>query len=293
MTAIEEKGYFYSGDPIIREWSLVKTNYWPFILCASYVFFVKRLGPHFMKNRKPFDLRRLMVVYNMFLVAAYSTCMFKLAYIFFTTDVTKTLCNPTKVLRNHYTYTACRTVWVIYLLKYIEFADTIFFVLRKKYHLVTNLHVIHHGVLPLLFWSGLRTETRGFRVILIYINSTVHAIMYTYYGLAAIGPQVQKYLWWKEHLTRLQMTQFAVILILGFFGSTLSRCTSSNRNLYSDMFFAMLFLILFYNFYTRTYAKKGSKNKPRGKHISENDSSFVSDWMDNLEFFANLRKDHV
>ncbi|XP_054707881.1 elongation of very long chain fatty acids protein 7-like isoform X2 [Uloborus diversus] len=276
MTAIEEKGYFYSGDPIIREWSLVKTNYWPFILCASYVFFVKRLGPHFMKNRKPFDLRRLMVVYNMFLVAAYSTCMFKLAYIFFTTDVTKTLCNPTKVLRNHYTYTACRTVWVIYLLKYIEFADTIFFVLRKKYHLVTNLHVIHHGVLPLLFWSGLRTETRGFRVILIYINSTVHAIMYTYYGLAAIGPQVQKYLWWKEHLTRLQMTQFVLILILALFANRMHGCNSEAYAEYFDFFFTAIILALFYNFYTKSYTKdkksandKGSAKTPSksGLHV--------------------------
>ena len=37
------------------------------------------------------------------------------------------------------------------------------------------------------------------------INSFVHVLMYTYYGLSAIGPHMQKYLWWKKYLTRIQL----------------------------------------------------------------------------------------
>jgi hypothetical protein len=37
------------------------------------------------------------------------------------------------------------------------------------------------------------------------INSFVHIIMYSYYLLAALGPEVQKYLWWKKYITTLQM----------------------------------------------------------------------------------------
>ena len=29
--------------------------------------------------------------------------------------------------------------------------------------------------------------------------------MYGYYGLAAIGPHMQKYLWWKKYLTMIQL----------------------------------------------------------------------------------------
>lgn len=29
--------------------------------------------------------------------------------------------------------------------------------------------------------------------------------MYGYYGLAALGPQMQRYLWWKKYLTIIQM----------------------------------------------------------------------------------------
>jgi len=37
------------------------------------------------------------------------------------------------------------------------------------------------------------------------INSFVHVLMYTYYGLSALGPHMQKYLWWKKYLTRIQL----------------------------------------------------------------------------------------
>ncbi len=37
------------------------------------------------------------------------------------------------------------------------------------------------------------------------LNSFVHVIMYSYYGLSAMGPAVQKYLWWKKYLTQLQL----------------------------------------------------------------------------------------
>lgn len=37
------------------------------------------------------------------------------------------------------------------------------------------------------------------------INSTVHVIMYLYYALAAMGPGVAKYLWWKRYLTMIQL----------------------------------------------------------------------------------------
>jgi len=37
------------------------------------------------------------------------------------------------------------------------------------------------------------------------INSSVHVLMYTYYGLSALGPHMQEYLWWKKYLTRIQL----------------------------------------------------------------------------------------
>jgi elongation of very long chain fatty acids protein 4 len=36
-------------------------------------------------------------------------------------------------------------------------------------------------------------------------NSFIHVLMYTYYGLSALGPHIAKYLWWKKYLTILQL----------------------------------------------------------------------------------------
>ena len=38
-----------------------------------------------------------------------------------------------------------------------------------------------------------------------FLNSFVHIWMYAYYGLSAMGPHMQKYLWWKKYLTKLQL----------------------------------------------------------------------------------------
>lgn len=43
------------------------------------------------------------------------------------------------------------------------------------------------------------------------INSFVHIIMYTYYMLAAIGPHLHKYLWWKKYITDLQMVILRIL----------------------------------------------------------------------------------
>lgn len=45
----------------------------------------------------------------------------------------------------------------------------------------------------------------GHGTLLGMINSFIHIIMYGYYFVSSLGPQYQKYLWWKKHLTSMQM----------------------------------------------------------------------------------------
>ncbi len=42
------------------------------------------------------------------------------------------------------------------------------------------------------------------------INSLVHVVMYLYYGLAALGPSMSRYLWWKRYLTSLQLVSMVL-----------------------------------------------------------------------------------
>lgn len=41
------------------------------------------------------------------------------------------------------------------------------------------------------------------------VNSSVHVVMYFYYGLSAAGPHFQKFLWWKKYMTAIQLVRIA------------------------------------------------------------------------------------
>ena len=39
------------------------------------------------------------------------------------------------------------------------------------------------------------------------LNALVHVFTYLYYGLASLGPRLHPFLWWKRHLTILQLVR--------------------------------------------------------------------------------------
>lgn len=63
----------------------------------------------------------------------------------------------------------------------------------------------HHTVMPMISWGATKYYPGGHGTFVGVINSFVHIIMYSYYLFAAMGPQYQKYLWWKKYITNLQM----------------------------------------------------------------------------------------
>lgn len=133
---------------------------------------------------------------------------------------------------------------VYYLSKLTEFADTVFFVLRKKKSQITWLHLYHHSLTPMEAWllvkfiSGklwgwlaawlIKRWSRRVRQFYLFsvitvlggnatfpniLNNFVHVLMYFYYMLSAMGPQYQKYLWWKKYMTELQIVSDAHLLM--------------------------------------------------------------------------------
>ena len=51
------------------------------------------------------------------------------------------------------------------------------------------------------------------------INSIVHVVMYSYNALSCLGPRVQKYLWWKKHITHLQLVRHWITLTTYMLGN--------------------------------------------------------------------------
>lgn len=56
------------SDPRVNDWAMMSGPFPTLFICLFYAYFVKVLGPRFMENRKPFDLRNVMILYNLFQV---------------------------------------------------------------------------------------------------------------------------------------------------------------------------------------------------------------------------------
>jgi hypothetical protein len=52
-------------------------------------------------------------------------------------------------------------LWWYYFSKFLEMADTLFFILRKKDNQLTFLHVYHHSTMFVLWWIGIKYVAGG------------------------------------------------------------------------------------------------------------------------------------
>jgi len=84
--------------------------------------------------------------------------------------------------------------------------------------------------------------------------------MYAYYGLSAIGPQMRPYLWWKRYITKLQLIQFVAILVY-IISALYIDCGFSRNQLYLNGVYLVTLIVLFANFYIRSYLEKNKKSE--------------------------------
>jgi len=241
-------------DRRVDDWFLMSSP-WPTVsLSVIYWLICLKLGPGFMANKNPYDLKRTIQAYNVFQVVLS-------AYICYETCISGWL--------THYNWT-CQDVehdtdpngngirmaaacYAYFLSKFTEFADTFFFIARKKYNNVNKLQLIHHGVMPIQAWMLVRWLPGGHESFGGAFNSFIHVIMYTYYFLASIGFKI----WWKKYLTSFQMFQFicifvhSSILVLGF-----AECGYPWQFSLNMMSLMILMFMLFAEFYTQAYLKR-------------------------------------
>ena len=172
-----------------------------------------------------------------------------------------------------------RVMWWFWISKHIEFLDTYFFIARKKFNQVSFLHVFHHTLMAGTWYMGVKYAGGGLGTFHALINSFVHMVMYTYYGISAMGPQYKKYLWWKKYLTGFQMAQFIAI-----FGHMMNITIFYPECKYFPLFkwipgiYGMIFFVLFSNFWIKNYTKttsgsKSGKSKRGGRREKMNGST--------------------
>jgi elongation of very long chain fatty acids protein 7 len=57
-------------DPRVDGWFLMSSPFPTLLICSCYIYFVKSLGPRLMRDRKPFELRSAIIIYNVIQVVA-------------------------------------------------------------------------------------------------------------------------------------------------------------------------------------------------------------------------------
>lgn len=60
---------FFFLDPRVNDWPLMDSPIPTLLMVVTYLYVVTFLGPRLMANRKPFQLKQVLIVYNAFQVA--------------------------------------------------------------------------------------------------------------------------------------------------------------------------------------------------------------------------------
>lgn len=160
----------------------------------------------------------------------------------------------------------------------------LFIVLKKKNSHLSFLHCYHHFFMAMGTYIAARWVPGGHALLLGLINLFVHAFMYFYYFLTAIKPELKQSIWWKKHITQIQLViikfynqsrgllrgrvfqiQFAILMV-GFgracFADT---CDFPKFWLWTLVIQNSFMFALFSDFYRKTYLRKNNslKNKWR------------------------------
>lgn len=248
------------SDPTYSHLPLISGGPWKVVgIVVAYLLTITVLLPSYMKNRRPYECRKPMIYYNLFNVVA--------NLIGFTGGMIGTNLSA-DVWGCKEKYFPSGLVYLGYgylVLKFVDFLDTVFFVLRKKYNQVSFLHVTHHCIMPLTCYVGFKFVPYGNTGFTPIINSLVHVIMYFYYYLAALGPKYSHYLWWKKYITLIQLIQFAIGMVHALQVYFVPGCRYPRAVANFELAEALFFFITFSNFYRKTYWNKTSKLKSHKK----------------------------
>lgn len=140
--------------------------------------------------------------------------------------------------------------------------------------------------MPLSVWFGVKFTPGGHSTFFGFLNTFVHIIMYSYYLIAALGPQYQKYLWWKKYLTTIQMVPIAksfklffamyfllqiqfVLVMVHAFQLLFVDCNYPKAFVWWIGMHAVMFYFLFSNFYKQTYIG----HKKSAQKVKNNDNN--------------------
>ncbi|CAK4083896.1 unnamed protein product [Aphanomyces euteiches] len=146
-------------------------------------------------------------------------------------------------------------MWLFYISKILDFMDTFFIILGKKWKQLSFLHVYHHLTIFSIYWLNFRALYDGDIYLTIILNGFIHTIMYTYYFVSSHT----KTIWWKKYLTTMQLIQFVTMNVQAIMVIS-KECKGTPQNI------AILYLVyiqslfwLFMHFFITSYCSSPRK----------------------------------
>ncbi|CEO95000.1 unnamed protein product (mitochondrion) [Plasmodiophora brassicae] len=164
-----------------------------------------------------------------------------------------------------------RILHIFFVSKVFEFMDTIIMCLRCRFRQITFLHVYHHASIFAIWWAIVKYYPGGEAYFSCTLNSFVHVAMYGYYFWSAVVPRTDEKrphwthpAFYRRYITRLQMTQFTVMLFQAAYDCVVP--SPYPKRMAMLLFVYMLTMLsLFANFYSKSYSKSGKK----AEHMKE------------------------
>ncbi|XP_063388500.1 very long chain fatty acid elongase AAEL008004-like [Cydia fagiglandana] len=250
------------ADPRTNKFFLVSSPFPIMIIMYLYHQFVRKWGPAMMENRPAFELKKLITLYNIIQIYLSGYISIRCLFILYLPGHYSVWCQKMITDESPLEKIVIHHVYMYYVIKVIDLLDTVFFILRKKFSQVSFLHVYHHLGMCLLGFVGNKYVPGGHGVMLGFINSVVHTVMYTYYLISVVRPQWVRR-WWKKYITQLQILQFALLIF--HFGHVLFEPSCEYPKWVSLVFLPhnIFILFLFLDFYFKEYVYK--KNKTSNK----------------------------
>lgn len=222
----------------------------PIAINAVYlatVFGIRKL----MQNRDPFSLKKAMIAWNLSL-ALFSIAGSFRVLPFFLYHLKKggfhDTCCIEPMVNGPYGF------WCMLFVasKIPELGDSIFVVLRKQK--LIFLHWFHHSSVLLFVWIA-NSDDFSIGGFFIVMNFLVHSFMYTYYTLKSLGFRLPRSFAMAITFSQLLQMMIGLYVTLYLYNEKLNNrpCATSDLTTFVSLFLYGMYLILFFNFFLRSY----------------------------------------
>ena len=239
--------------------NMQQTWHYSIHMVIIYLILIPTLKMFIEIRGKPFELRYPLILWNIglatFSILGVIRCLPQFIHIFTTKGFSASYCEADYFwdLRVHVWY------WLFYMSKVVELFDTMFILLRGGK--LNFLHWIHHALTLFICWfeSGYMRSNFQWTV---NMNLFVHSFMYSHYALTALRYTIHKSL--RIGITTLQIIQMAIGICINI--EALDRklhsepCDASINIILLGLILYIIYLILFINFFIKTYLKRKKVN---------------------------------